>query len=218
MVPLTFGETAELFAALEPELPPPYFARQLRNLAQRGLLTPVGHRGSGRTAAALLDEEQVCRARLLSVLSRIGLQPEQLRSTIGYLDQTWHGGNGLVLSSKESDRGFSAYIDLIRKGDRLFFALKLGTSLDEKDERLGDLFGGFTRNPRFGPGEFKVLGTIVLDALDLLGPLLRQLDDISAEERDPGPRTEPGQDGGGEAGKLNRPRRPLPIGDEGLVS
>jgi hypothetical protein len=218
MVPLTFGESAELFAALEPELPAMYFARQLRNLAQRGLLTPVGYRGSGRTAAALLDEEQICRARLLSVLARNGLQPEQLRRTIEYLGHTWHGGDGLVLSSIESDRGFPAYIDLIRKGERLFFVLKLGTSLSEKDENLGDLFGGFTRNPRFGPGEFRVLSTIVLDALDLLGPLLRQLDDIAIQERDPGPRTEPGQDDGSEAGKLKRSRRPLPIGNEDLVS
>jgi hypothetical protein len=103
MVPLTFGEAAELFAALEPELPATYFARQLRNLAQRGLLTPVTYRGSGRTAAALLDEQQICRARLLSVLARNGLQPEQLRKTIKHLDYTWHGGNDLLLASRKAN-------------------------------------------------------------------------------------------------------------------
>jgi hypothetical protein len=147
----------------------------LRNFAQRTLLEPKGYRGKGRTAAALLDEEQLCRARLLSVLSRTGLQPEQLRRAIYYLDQRWYGGNDLVLGARQFTQGFREYIRQIKVGEHWFFVLKLGSQLDKADERLGELFGGFTKEPKFDLNEFKVLATIVLDANDLLGPLLRLL-------------------------------------------
>jgi hypothetical protein len=180
----TIGEGAELLAKIEPDLPPAYFARALRNFAQRKLLEPKGYRGKGRTAAALLDEEQLCRARLLSVLSRTGLQPEQLRRATYCLDQSWHGGNDLLLGSREFYHGFREYIRQIKTGEHWFFVLKLGSELDRTDERLGDLFGGFTKEPKFNPSEFRVLATIVLDANDLLGPLLRLLQETRTEEDD----------------------------------
>ncbi len=190
MKPRTMGEAAELLAKLEPDLSSAYFARALRNYAQRGLLEPKGYRGKGRTAAALLDEEQLCRARFLSVLSRTGLQPEQLRKTIYYLNKTWHSGNDLLLSSRDFSQGFREYIRQVRAGEHWFFVLKLGSELDRMDERLGDLFGGFTKEPKFGQNEFKVLATIVLDANDLLGPLLRLLQEAATQEDDAGSREE----------------------------
>jgi hypothetical protein len=196
----TIGEGAELLAKIEPDLSPAYFARALRNFAQRKLLEPKGYRGKGRTAAALLDEEQLCRARFLSVLSRTGLQPEQLRKTIHYLHQSWYGGNdNLLLGDRQYTQGFLAYIRQIKAGEHWFFVLKLGSELDRMDERLGDLFGGFTKEPKFGPSEFKVLATIVLDANDLLGPLLRLLQETATQEGAAGPHEQGTGDSVGES-------------------
>jgi hypothetical protein len=164
----------------------------------------------------LFDETRICRARIISVLQRFGLQPEQIRTLLKYLDYTWHGGDGLLLASPEVEEAFTAFVNLIRKGERLFFVVKMTSERHDKDTQLGDLFGGFTRNPRFGPTEFRVLGTVVLDALDLLGPLLKRLDEMAA--RNGGPQQESGEFGAGDGSEAATPlrsRRPIPAAEGG---
>jgi hypothetical protein len=217
MEPLTAGEVGDLFAGLEPTIPAGFFSRQFRTMVQRGLVQPVRYRGVGRTAAALFDEHRICRARIISVLQRFGLQPEQIRSLTKYLNYAWHSGDDLLLASQEFAEGFAAYINLIRKGERLFFVVKMTSDRHDEDTQLGDLFGGFTRNPKFGPGEFRVLGTIVLDALDLLGPLLQRLDQIATDQGGR-PQQQNGEfsaGDGSEAATPQRSRRPIPAAEGG---
>jgi len=121
------------------------------------------------------------------------------------------------MSPQEIEEAFPAFISLVRRGERLFFVLKMTSDRHDKDTQLGDLFGGFTRNPRFGPGEFRVLGTIVLDALDLLGPLLQRLDRIAADQggRPQEQNREFSAGDGSEAATPLRPRRPIPAAEGG---
>ena len=72
---LTIGEVAELFAQLEADVPASYFAGQARYYVRLRLVRPPRYRGTGRTAAALLGEHQICIAYLLSTLTRLGSAP-----------------------------------------------------------------------------------------------------------------------------------------------
>ncbi len=102
----TVGDMAEGLAAIEPGLSQTYFARALRNYIQRGLMKPIGFQGVGRTAAAVFDLEQFCRARFISVLSRLGVQPEPLRHAVRCMNYQWHGGEDqLVLAEQDRDEG-----------------------------------------------------------------------------------------------------------------
>jgi hypothetical protein len=178
MEPISIGVVADRFSALEPLLPAGYFARQLRGLAQKGLLAPVGRKGSGRTAAALLDEEQVCRARLLSALARLGLQPGQLQDVVRVLDYIWLGGRGdakAILAMREFEHGFRDIIERIRAGEQWFFNVHLSGEAGSPSDAVGKVTGGFTREPFFKPRGWMSLATVVLDVSDLLLPLLGEL-------------------------------------------
>lgn len=190
---VTLSEAAELFAATEPDLRAEYFNRQLRNLTQKGVLTPTSYRGSGRTAAALLDEEQLCRGRLLSVLSRIGLQPDQLRRVNQILGGIWTGGRIMDErrwhnAMEKLSGGFRGVIRQTRAGEQWFLVVALGHHLSRSDDRFGELSGGFIDMPEFGPSSWKPLGTIVLDAKDLLEPLLLEFDKMIAKKPNAEPR------------------------------
>ena len=51
---------------------PDYFARQVRQMAQYGLLKPSGMNGSGKTAARLFNKSETYKAKIISALIDIG--------------------------------------------------------------------------------------------------------------------------------------------------
>ena len=55
-------------------------ARQMRHLTDMGAVMPRAKSGFGRTAGVLLEETDVCKLRLLSVLVANGLTPDLLRA------------------------------------------------------------------------------------------------------------------------------------------
>jgi hypothetical protein len=88
---LTIGEAADLLEEVEPGIGADYVLRQLRRFVQLGLVVPARYRGDGRTAPALLDARAVCAGRMLSVLSRIGVQPGLFRDAVGCLRNYYPG-------------------------------------------------------------------------------------------------------------------------------
>jgi hypothetical protein len=174
MARLTIGEGAELLEKVEIDLPANYFARQLRGFVQRGLLGNLDYRGHGRTAAALLGEHEICLARLLSVMSRIGLQPEQLHAAARCRNNV--PPPVLGLPRPEGYPGnFGEVINAIRAGAQWFFVLKIGPWSSSEDPAVGDVRGGFYQKPDFEQPDFSYHAVLALPCSDLLGPLLQHL-------------------------------------------
>lgn len=171
MEPMTVGEVAERLNAVEPGFPAANIARQVRTFVQRRLLVPVAYRGTGRTRAALFGEEQLCRARIFSVLQRQGLQPDELRHVDYYLGCAHWQGYGDP--PEAFGDGFRGILNLIRGGERWLLVLHLMSQPDAKDqERRAAFFGGFARKPAFAGYAGGALSTTTLDCKALLGPLL----------------------------------------------
>lgn len=174
MARLTIGEAAALLERVELDLPAEYFSRQLRVYAARGLLGHLEYRGHGRTAAALLGEREVCVARLLSVMSRLGLRQEQIHGATRCLDNVVsdHPAGGKPESHR---RGLLGVLDGIAAGEPWFFVLKVGPWTRGADPAVGDVRGGFYQVPDFGRPDISYLGAVVLPCGDLFAPLLRHM-------------------------------------------
>ena len=196
---LTIGEAADLLEEVEPGVGADYLLRQLRRFVQLGLVFPAGYRGDGRTAPALLDARAVCAGRMLSVLSRIGVQPGLFRDAVGCL-RNYYPGRPLEPGALAGrPYGFDGAVEAVLAGETLFLCLKA----DLRPRGPGDEAGGFSGGI-FGPETLVEGGlprlpspaAIVLDCGQLFGPVLRRLaaepspEPDAAEPPPPPPETE----------------------------
>jgi hypothetical protein len=65
-----------------------YYAGQLRDLVQRGIVIPAGHTGQGQRAA-LFGKTELCVEVLMGTLLRLGLRSTQIEAAAGYLDKAY---------------------------------------------------------------------------------------------------------------------------------
>jgi hypothetical protein len=140
MTYLTIGEAADRLAKADPSMPPEYYARQLRSFVPRGLLGHLEYRGHGRTAAALLGDPELCRARLLSELVGMGAHPDHLAAAMRLLNNT---RNPVRENSDFRKGGYRGVLQAIRNGEPAYFVLKIGTWPFGDDPTVGDARGGF---------------------------------------------------------------------------
>jgi len=160
---LTVGEAAEMLAALDADADAAYLARQIRTFVQRGWLSPAGHRGRGRTAAALLDRRGLAFARMLTTLARFGLSPELMAGAAAALE------NVADLPIRQEVEPVDWLLDEVAKGRLWYFELWLLGGAES-----GAVSGGFVRAPEMAPFERAAFGSIVLPVNALLTALLRE--------------------------------------------
>jgi len=184
----TVGQAAERLSQIEPyaDTPPAYFAAQLRDLIQRGLVQPVGYKGAGRTAAALLDEERLCIARLLSVLTRLGLRSEQLTQAVRCIGNTtpqWFGHKpppGYEGNFSTPGGLPSAVMRGIKAGGSWYFRLWVEPT-PKGTAGIGQMMGGFhEEEPGIGGPVRDAYPVIVINVTRLFGPLLEEPPDDPA--------------------------------------
>lgn len=111
------SEVAEILAASERRgRPASYFARQLRAMAQYGILTAEEMSGSGRTAARLFPAESIYKAKIASTLIDLGCSATLQKLAIDKLTDpvTIHLWKELLDRPK------------IGRGDPLFLCILLG--------------------------------------------------------------------------------------------
>src|SRR3954452_16685031 len=209
---LTIGEVAELFAQLEPGVPASCFAGQARYYVRLRLVRPPRYRGTGRTAAALLGEHQICITYLLSTLTRLGIRAEQFRRLADYFD-------AIGVRRRGQDEYFGSLREVIRAtkaGQRWFLSVKVKALSKGEGSVLSDVHGEFHDRPDAAPDEVgHWLAVIVLYCDRLLRPLLERLNepgdaDRQAEQRPGTVETELNEGGEGEATTPERPRRRTP--------
>jgi hypothetical protein len=168
---LTVGKAADLLQRLEPDTPADYFARQLRGFVQRGLLEPAEHRGSGRTAAALLGPRELCIARVLSVLSRLGMPLEMLRSAAAGFEYV-EGRRQLFKGDVQPDDGFDVAATGILGGEDWSFILKIGMERTAQDGEVGGVQGSFYQKPDLAALQASCLTVMSFPAGRLFRPIL----------------------------------------------
>src|SRR4051794_23765760 len=140
----TLREGAERIAEHDPTLTTDYVSRQFRYFVLRRLIHPLGQRGSGKTAAWLIDDNRLCRGRIGTECVRIGLPPAQVEAAFGCLDNL----KGRVRKigeeppSKHRGRGFSGVLDAIREGELWAFVLWIAP-FEGKNPGVLDVSGGF---------------------------------------------------------------------------
>jgi hypothetical protein len=176
----TVGQSAERLSQVEPyeDTPPPYFARQLRDFIQRGIVRPTKYKGSGRSAAALLDDERLCIARLASVLTRLGLRASQIEQAMlclrGVADKYFgkvpppeYEGNSYTFGGLPS-----SVVRGIKAGDTWYFRLFV-EPVPEGTGGIGQIMGGFRESEPDIENPFQAgLPVIVINVTRLFGPLL----------------------------------------------
>jgi hypothetical protein len=190
---LLVGQAAERLSQVEPyaDTPPSYFAAQLRDFIQRGLVQPIGYKGTGSRRAALLDAERLCVARLLSILTRLGLRSEQLARTTRLLEKStprWFGGEpppGYEGNSDTPGGLPSAVVRGIKAGGTWYFRLWV-EPVAEGTGGIGQMLGGFhEEEPGIGGPIRDAYPVIVINVTRLFGPLLVEEeppDDPAAEQ------------------------------------
>jgi hypothetical protein len=181
---LLVGQAAERLSQVEPyaDTPPAYFAAQLRDFIQRGLVQPVGYKGTGSRRAAMLDPERLCIARLLSVLTRLGLRSEQLaqlmqEGCIGNSTPKWFGHGpppGYEGNSWKPGGLPTAVVRGIKAGDTWYFRLWV-EPVAEGTGGIGQMMGGFhEEEPGISGPVSEAYPVIVINVTRLFGPLLEE--------------------------------------------
>ena len=156
---LSVGAAAARLAAVDHAYSPDYLARQLRSFIQRGYLKPAAFRGEGRTAAALLDRSGLAFARLLTVLARFGLTPEQMQAAADGF------ANVDNLPVRRRVEPVEWLLDEVAAGRLWFYELRLAAG-------GGRILGGFVKQSELSPFETEALGAILLPVNGLLKGVL----------------------------------------------
>jgi len=174
---MTIGEVAERLADVDATYSASYLARQIRNMVTRGVLEPQRYRGEGRTAAAEFSHVDLCLARLLGVLGRMGVPIDTLVTA----RQRMNSIDTLALSERgvrDYAPGMPTIIDRLKAGERWFFVARIVHAENDDGAEIGSVVAGcFTPNPEFNNplvnARTPFAGvSVVLDCMTLLGPLV----------------------------------------------
>ncbi len=134
------GEASGLIS--EPGLPPQTIATQIRRFAQLGWIRPRAHRRSGPTAANLFGPTEVVVAKVLSVLTDLGIADRStlaaVASNLRPADEPDPGGSALAAASlgmtawqaghqkpTAPDPTFAAILGTLKHGQSWVFRLDL---------------------------------------------------------------------------------------------
>ncbi len=169
---MTIGEMAARLAEVDGTYTAAYLARQMRALVQHGVLVPRHYHGEGRTAAAMFGLEDLCHARLLGVLARMGVAMDTLASVRACMNNMDRAA--LLRAGVEVDRRMESVIARLKAGERWFFVAHIVHS-DGLDADVGSVRAGlFTPTPDFTNRLTQNLSgvAVVLDCMTLIGPLV----------------------------------------------
>lgn len=182
---MTIGEMAEKLAGVDGTYSAPYLARQIRNMVTRGVLEPRRYRGEGRTAAAQFSRVDLCLARLLGVLGRMGVPIDTLitaRRCMNNIDTMALSERGV----HEYVPGVPAVIERLKLGELWFFVARVVHAENEEEREIGSVVAGrFTPVPEFDNplvrDKTPFAGvSVVLDCMTLLGPLVMTPEEYGA--------------------------------------
>ena len=70
---LTVKSAADRLALIFPDYESGYFARQLRNWSEKGIIKPIGRQSNARNAANIYDVQVIYKAAILSQMTSIGI-------------------------------------------------------------------------------------------------------------------------------------------------
>lgn len=161
---MLISEVAERIHAADNSVTASYVASQARWLIAKGLIEPVGRRGGGRNARALLDATAMCRVKVFTTLVRLGMVPEMIAAVPRLLENIADDPK----PNKVEPVGFRRVVEGIEKGEK-GWTFHLHTMAD------GEHRGACSRKP-LKPNPLRDnlrIATVQLPLNNLLGPLLK---------------------------------------------